>query len=201
MCTSDKISQLYRQYTGLFFGIVLCTFSAFGQTNYYVSATGNNSNTGNQSAPWLTIQSSLNHLISGDTLNIMNGTYNEKLNIPISGLTLRNYLNHTPIIDATGLTSQVPILKISNYSNTIIDGLELRNNIMLDAQGILVDGNCQNITIRNCKIHDIHFSSNVSASVNSNTNAQGITSDILAFDLFNSEAKPNIFICPMSLFI
>ena len=174
MLISGKISQLYRQYIGLFFGIVLCTFSVSGQTNYYVSSTGNNSNTGSQSAPWLTIQSALSHLKSADTLNIMNGTYNEKLNIPVSGLTIRNYPNHTPVVDATGLTSQVPILKISNYSNIIIDGLELRNNIMLDAQGILVDGNCQNITIKNCKIHDIHFSSNVSASVNDNTNAQGI---------------------------
>ena len=174
MLLSGKISQLYRQYTGLFFGIVLCTFSVSGQTNYYVSSAGNNSNTGSQSAPWLTIQLALSHLKSGDTLNVMNGTYNEKLNIPVSGLTLRNYPNHTPVIDATGLTAQVPILKISSYSNIIIDGLELRNNIMLDAQGILIDGNCQNITIKNCKIHDIHFSSNVSASVNDKTNAQGI---------------------------
>lgn len=174
MLITDKISQLYRQYIGLFFGIVLCAFSAFGQTNYYVSSAGSNSNTGSLSAPWLTIQSALSHLKSTDTLNIMNGIYNEKLNIPVSGLTIRNYQNHTPIIDATGLTSQVPVLQIINISNTIIDGLELRNNIMLDAQGILVDGNCQNITIKNCKVHDIHFSSNVSASVNSNTNAQGI---------------------------
>ncbi len=171
----SKIKSLRkRQYIGLFFGIVLCTVSVSGQTNYYVSSTGNNSNTGSQVAPWLTIQSALSHLKSADTLNIMNGIYNEKLNVPISGISIRNYQNQTPIIDATGLTSQIPILKLTNISNTIIDGLELRNNIMMDAQGVLVDGNCQNITIKNCKIHDIHFSSNVSATVNSNTNAQGI---------------------------
>ena len=174
MLKSHILSPLYRQFTGLFFGIVLCTFPVSSQTNYFVSSAGSNSNTGSQSAPWLTIQSALSHLKRADTLYVMNGIYTEKLNIPVSGLTIRNYPNHTPVIDATGLTSQVPILQIINTSNIIIDGLELRNNIMLDAQGILVDGNCQNITIKNCKIHDIHFSSNVSASVNDKTNAQGI---------------------------
>ena len=171
---SNKRSRLYRQRAALFFGIMLCAVTVSGQTNYYVSSTGNNSNSGIQTLPWLTIQAGLNKLKAGDTLNIMNGTYNEKLKFPISGITLRNCLNNNPVIDATDITSQVPVIEITDVSNAIVQGLEIRNNIMLDAQGILVTGNCQNITIKNCKIHDIHFSSNVSAAVNENTNAQGI---------------------------
>jgi hypothetical protein len=158
----------------LFVGIMLCSFGVNAQSNYYVSTTGSNSNNGSQLTPWQTIQYSLGKVATGDTLNILTGVYPEKLKIPTSGITIRNGISSTPIIDAAGITSQVSIIDITDVSNTIIDGIELRNNIMLDAQGILVDGNCQNITIKNCKIHDIHFSSNASASVNSNTNAQGI---------------------------
>lgn len=158
----------------LFFGLFLCSFIVNGQTNYYVSSAGNNSNSGNKATPWLTIQSGLNKLKFGDTLNIMNGTYNEKIKFPISGITLRNNSDNNPIIDATGISSQVPIIDITDVSNINIQGLELKNNIMLDAQGILISGNCQNILIKDCKIHDIHFSANANATVKESTNAQGI---------------------------
>ncbi len=160
--------------TTLILGTILSSVIVYAQTNYYVSSGGLNSNNGNLSAPWLTIQYGLNHLSNGDTLNVMTGTYTEKLQIPISGITLRNYLSNSAVIDANGITAQTAIINIHNVSNILIQGLELKNSIMLDAQGILIDGNCQNNTIKNCKIHDIHFSSNVNAAVNANTNAQGI---------------------------
>jgi hypothetical protein len=158
----------------LIFGIILSSLIVNGQTNYYVSVSGSNSNNGMLSSPWLTIQHGLNQLGNGDTLNVMSGTYNEKLQIPISGITLRNYLAGNAIVDASGITSQTAILEINNVSSVLINGLELKNSIMLDAQGIAVEGNCQHITIQNCKIHDIHFSSNPNAVANANTNAQGI---------------------------
>ncbi|RUT69595.1 T9SS C-terminal target domain-containing protein [Flavobacterium cupreum] len=52
--------------------------------------------------------------------------------------------------------------------------MELQNNIQNDAQGILIEGSGTNITIKNCKIHDIHFSPNANAAVNETVNAQGI---------------------------
>jgi|GEM_PF-706881 len=159
----------------LFLMMTVHVFFAHGQINYYVSPSGTNTTTnGTLASPWRTIQYGLNRIASGDTLNVMNGTYAEKLQIPISGITLRNYAPHSPIINANGITFQTAIIDLSNVSNISIQGLELSNSIMNDAQGILVDGNCQSITIKNCIIHDIHFSANVTAAVNAGTNAQGI---------------------------
>ena len=153
---------------------LLLSCICFGQTNYYVATTGNNANSGSLAAPWKTIQYALNQLPANSILNVFPGTYTEKISIPISNITLKNYSATLPIIDATGLTGQDAIIAITSKSNVTIDGLELRNNIRLDAQGILMDGSGANNTIKNCKIHDIHFSSNVNAAVSETTNAQGI---------------------------
>jgi len=150
------------------------SYLGYSQTNYYVSPTGNNTNNGSLSSPWNTIQFSLNQLSNGDTLNLFSGTYNEKIQIPNDGIFLRNKQGENPTIDATGINNQVSIVEIYDINIFTIEGIELQNNIMLDAQGIVVENNCQNITIKNCKIHDIHFSSNINAPVNATKNAQGI---------------------------
>ena len=155
-------------------GLLLISLLGITQTNRYVSPTGNNSNIGTLALPWLTIQYGLNQLTTNDTLNVLTGMYTEKLIIPLSNIYLRNYLSNTPVIDATGIIIQNSIISITNKSNITISGLEVKNNIQNDAQGILITGSGSNLTIKNCKIHDIHFSSNISATVNASTNAQGI---------------------------
>ena len=155
-------------------GLFLVSVLGITQTNRYVSPTGNNSNIGTLTSPWLTIQYGLNQLTTNDTLNVLTGMYTEKLIIPSSNIYLRNYLSNTPVIDAIGIITQNSIISITNKSNVTISGLELKNNIQNDAQGILITGSGSNLTIKNCKIHDIHFSSNISATVNASTNAQGI---------------------------
>ena len=101
--------------TAFLIGICLFSYMVKGQTNYYVSSTGvNNTTNGSFASPWLTIQYGLNRLSSGDTLNIKTGTYTEKINIPISGITLRNYAVDQVVIDANGIIFQTAIIKISN---------------------------------------------------------------------------------------
>lgn len=186
MCLIDKEMKKYI----LLFLMGLTSVFVMGQTNYYVSTTGNNSNDGGISSPWLTIQYGLNQMLSGDVLNLETGSYNEKISIPTSGIVLKNKIGALPIIDGTGLTSQTSIVEIYDVSNFTMEGIEIQNNIMQDAQGIVIENNCQNITIQNCKIHDIHFSANVNASVNANTNAQGII--VYGSDANNSITNLNI---------
>ena len=156
--------------------LLLCIFSnfCFAQTNYYVAATGNNANSGSLSSPWKTIQYGLNQLPANGVLNVFPGTYSEKITIPNSTITLKNYSAVLPVIDAGGITSQNAVIAVNNKSNVTIEGIELQNNIQNDAQGILIEGSGANITIKNCKIHDIHFSANANAAVNETVNAQGI---------------------------
>src|SRR5665647_225326 len=47
-------------------------------TDYYISNTGNNSNTGTSSSPWLTLAYASNHAkISGDIIHVNAGSYLE----------------------------------------------------------------------------------------------------------------------------
>ena len=157
--------------------LVFCLLSgyySFSQTTYYVSPSGNNNNSGSINSPWRNVQFGLDELSSGDKLVLRNGVYNEKIYVPISNISLSGYENEVAIIDAANIFDQVSVIEIYNVSNISINGLTVRNNVMRDAQGILVDGRCRDVTISDCKVHDIHFSSNPNAPVNENTNAQAI---------------------------
>lgn len=162
----------------LFRSLLLCLvcFSTLlpGQSSFYVSPMGNNSNAGTLAAPWLTVQHGVDQMTTNDTLYLMNGTYHEKVSISTFAITLMNYPGHSPVIDGLGLTQQTGIIEIRNASYVSLIGLELQNNVMPDAQGILIEGSCQSTEVRACTIHDIHFSANPSAPVDSSTNAQAI---------------------------
>ena len=70
--------------------------TAAGLTEYYVSKTGSDSNPGTLSQPLKTIQRAVNSVVPGGTVFIMEGTYNESVNITTSGtstnpIKLTNY--------------------------------------------------------------------------------------------------------------
>jgi parallel beta-helix repeat protein len=56
---------------------------------YYVSTTGNDANPGTKAQPWRTILKATKSLKSGDTATVLSGTYNEKVSISASGITLQ----------------------------------------------------------------------------------------------------------------
>lgn len=157
--------------------LFLLTISA--QNTYYVSENGQNSNPGTFAEPWETIQYGLDQLQPGDNLLIMEGMYNEKLQMNESGsegnfITISNYEEGQVIIDGSGITTQEAVIEIYGQEYIIITGLTIANNEMTDAQGILIENNCSNIAITGNTIYDINFSSNPNAPVNENTNAQPI---------------------------
>jgi len=152
--------------------------NGFCQQNYYVNTLGND-DTGNGSynQPWLTIQNGMDQLSAGDTLNIMAGTYNEKLFVEVSGtnenkIVIRNNSNDTVIISGADIVDSEAVIEIYNQSNITIEGLFITNNEMPDSKGILIEAKCNNITIRNNKIYNINFSNNASDVVTEETNAQ-----------------------------
>src|SRR3981081_3609656 len=76
---------------------------AASATTYFVSTSGNNSNNGlSTSSAWRNIQYAANHVTAGDTVQVLGGTYNETVNIPVSGsatagyVTFQNYPGQTP---------------------------------------------------------------------------------------------------------
>ncbi len=104
-------------------------------TNYYVSAlTGNNGYSGTVGQPFATIQYAANLTNPGDTVFIMNGTYNSTNN-PVfqqtrSGvagqyITFKNYAGHNPLITASGNVWNACVI---NASYIVVDGLEFMGN-------------------------------------------------------------------------
>ncbi len=144
-------------------------------TNYYVSKSGSNSNSGSSSAPWLAIQYALSKVSAGDTINISQGIYNEQVTISKTGtssawITLQPNPSNTSavIVDGTGVTSNswgqgVFILTGCHYLR--ITGLEITNSL-LDGIWIGTDtgssdpSNPENSHIRidHCYIHECQCS-------------------------------------------
>ncbi len=151
---------------------------ALAQTSYYVSPTGNDAHSGLSIAEaWRTIQHAMDNATPGSTVYILAGTYNEKVSCNVSGtagspITFRNYQNDQVVISGAGINTQNAIIEIYNQSYIIIQGLTITQNEQLDAQGILVEGNCQGIELRNNEISQINFSSNPNAPATPSTNAQ-----------------------------
>lgn len=175
---------------------LLFTGYAFTQKNIYVATNGNNTQPGSFTTPYKTIQYAINSALAYDTINIKAGSYNEKLDIGKSNIYIRSFASDNVVISGSGITSQVALVKITNRENVTLKRLEIANNIQKDAQGILVEGASKNITIDSCSIHDIHFSSNAGASVNSNTNAQGI----IVYGTSGTVATSNILITNNKLY-
>jgi len=142
------------------FSIHLC----FANT-YYVSTSGNNSNTGTINSPWLTINFSQNQLIPGDTLYVRGGTYVESVFIGVSGtnsnpINILAYQKENPIIDGqTTLPNQdwsALLILYGSYLN--VSGFEVKNsNVNGNVQGgvgISLDTGMHN-TISFMKVHHI----------------------------------------------
>ena len=145
------------------------------QNDYYVSTTGSNANDGSLANPWQTIQYGVNQLAAGDTLNILAGTYPEKIDIDVSGtlanyITIRNYQNDAVILDASSFSDDSAIIWTDN-AYLRIQGLHLTNNIYNNASGLALQDVAHHIEIINNKISNIKFSDNANAPVNTNTNA------------------------------
>ncbi len=156
--------------------LLCCCFfvTVQAQTSYYVSPDGSNAGDGSMASPWLTVQFGLEHIVPGDTLNLREGIYTEKIAIPFSGITLRSMPGETAVIDAGIMAPQDAAIEIYHISDITIEGLEIRNNVRNNAQGILIEGYGDHFTIRNCVIHDIHFSADPDDNATPSKNAQGI---------------------------
>jgi hypothetical protein len=118
----------------IFLILFFVSFNSFA-TDYYVSATGSNTNTGKSSnSPFLTIQKAHDLTVAGDTVFVMNGTYGSQsgpiLNVTRSGavtgyITFKAFKGHFPKITAAGnVWNAVSI----NGSYIVFDGFEMIGN-------------------------------------------------------------------------
>ena len=194
------------------FAFVLMLFAtlSFAQNNYYVSTTGLNMNSGSFLSPWKTVQHGSEQLMPGDTLNILAGSYAEKINWPVSGtssqhITMRNYQAAEVFIDAVSFSDSDPIFYAHNHSYYRIHGLHFTNCYNTNGAGLYVDGYGHGIELVNCKFSNISISTDPNTPVNTNTNQPTISfigssaadslSDILVDGLEVFNCRPGFSEC------
>lgn len=144
------------------------TAQAQTSCTYYVSTTGNDSNSGTLAAPWRTVQKSANNAGAGQTVCVRGGIYSEVVVINVSGsvsggyVTFMSYPGETAVLDGATLTVPSgwgPMIRIENKSYVVIKGFEIRNyRSSAKAHspiGIFVTGYDDHIQLLNNIVHDM----------------------------------------------
>jgi hypothetical protein len=159
------------------------TITAAGTgASFYVSTSGNDSNPGTITSPWLTIQHAANSVQAGGTVYVRAGTYNQSVTIAVSGsatagpVTFQSYPGETAIVDGTGLTvsgsNTQGLFNIEDESYVTIEGFTIQNYTTSNANatpaGIWVTGSGSNIQLLNNQVH------NITTTSEKNGNAFGI---------------------------
>jgi parallel beta-helix repeat protein len=138
--------------------------------NYYVSVSGNDSNSGAKAHPWRHIQYALDKVGPGSTVYVMNGVYHETVTFNNSGrkgayITLQNYPGQKPVIDGTGIaiSGETGLVVLEDKAYIKVIGFEIRNlkaggDPEAFPAGIWIRGNGAFLEIRDNRVHDIENS-------------------------------------------
>lgn len=130
-------------------------FGAEGNSNgttYYVSPSGDDSNTGTRSnSPFQTADKALSMVRPGDTVQFGEGTYPPLRISDLRGASGRPItLRGENATFSTGSYERDSGVWIENSSQVILDNLEVKRSLW----GIMGE-RLQHVTIRNCDVHDI----------------------------------------------
>jgi chitodextrinase len=132
--------------------------TAFAQAaTYYVSTTGSDSNPGNLTQPWRTVQRAATAMMAGDTTYVRGGTYTENfITFARSGtsgnvITLAAYPGETPIIDSglRATSGRRPVFMIAGVNYITLDGLTIQYGSTANVY-ISYNTPATHITIQNC---------------------------------------------------
>lgn len=146
----------------------MATDGSYSPPSYYVATTGNDSNPGTISSPFKTIQKGLDVVGAGSDVYVRGGVYNERLlwknsGTPNNDAVLRNYGSEVVYLDGSSASAQDPMIIVNDKSNLTIMGIIIRNNIRAYAKGIYVYGSGNNVSIQNCKIYNVGWSTRKTA--------------------------------------
>ena len=150
--------------------VLVCCFSALysvcGAAEHYASTTGNDTaGTGSISSPYRTIQHVLdNVVVSGDTIILREGTYNENIRIRNSNITIRSKSDEWAVIQSVINNEDKGVAVIFDVDS---DGSALKRVEVIGGYWYGIKFNTKwdwgdpndrsgacNIIIEDCKIHD-----------------------------------------------
>ncbi|WP_052087741.1 discoidin domain-containing protein [Paenibacillus wynnii] len=140
----ERIHQMLKIFWSvLFLSIIVsvCAVVEASAATYHVSPNGSDTNTLNDgSSPqkaFQTIQKAINTAGSGDTIYVMNGTYRPagagqyvaRFTGTKSGITLKAYPGHYPVLRALKADNTWSVIRIESVSDVVIEGLEIYGDV------------------------------------------------------------------------
>jgi len=128
------------------------TYVAFCAPTYHVAITGDDSANGAESSPWRTIGHGVANLKPGDTLIIHEGTYNEAVNIEVTGTEyghIRIVGQGQVIISGEGVDSDGVVLG-PGVSFLELEGVRVTG--FSGSWGLALYGTNNHITLRNIEV-------------------------------------------------
>lgn len=135
----------------ILFVVVLSFTGIADAATYYVSPSGSDVSVGTGSAPWATFSKAMKKLRPGDTLIVKDGTYNQTLNITVSGtsgspVTVKADHDGGAVIDGQNVRMPCSITgSRSGYKHDItIEGIKCQNS----STDVFTINYADNITLR-----------------------------------------------------
>lgn len=134
---------------------------------YTVSPTGNDTNPGSDAAPWRTLTHAASVAVAGDTVELLSGTYAERVTLTRSGTASAPIVfcaraGNTPVINGSTLSTVsgwTPLVWLAGVSHVTIEGIEFtglttatKNHVPI---GILVTGSGDGVNLLNNHIHHL----------------------------------------------
>lgn len=153
----------------LFFIIAVVVSVQVNATRKYVATTGSNAADGSIGTPWQTVAYACTQAVSGDTIMIAAGAYNEGTNlmnkpVGVSIMGVMSGSDTTHIISTNQSTSEYEAAitcksttGISTYDNSSISYIKLTGSNLTAFQAIYI-GYRSGIKIHNCVIKDFYTS-------------------------------------------
>ena len=92
------------------FALSMICFASAGASTFYVATTGNDTNPGTLSRPWLSIAKAASTMVAGDSVLIRSGVYFESVNPAQSGtesdpITYAAYDTESVIVDGSDVVT------------------------------------------------------------------------------------------------
>jgi len=125
---------------------LLCVSTLAQATIYYVAKTGNNSNPGTETRPWLTLQNAADTMVAGDTVYVKQETYSGFM-VSRSG-TADNYISYLAYPGDTPIIGQIYFGDGASYNRFY--GFEITNP---SGGGVQMNHNNDHNIVSNCHIH------------------------------------------------
>jgi parallel beta-helix repeat protein len=139
--------------------VAVCAVSNLNAAEYFVSTTGNNSNSGANGSPWRTLQHAANQVQAGDRVTVLPGNYTG-FHLTTDGLPPLNGNPAKPIeffarpgvmINVANPVTNQDGINLENASWVVIDGFSVTGMDRAGVRSVGVDGDelASHVTIRN----------------------------------------------------